>query len=151
MKSLQSALEIFNADLGRYPTSTEGLAILVRSPLGASSNRWHGPYLKWSVQDAWRRDFIYRFPGVHNPGAFDLYSCGEDGVSKSGGEDPDDINNWDPSQPWRAHYVRASLKWKLVPLSCVALFAITMAALSRWLKRSAAAWEPDASYPGTGS
>jgi hypothetical protein len=43
--------------------------------------------------------YVYLCPGIHNTNGFDLYSCGFDGISKSGGNDLDDINNWDPSSP----------------------------------------------------
>jgi hypothetical protein len=31
---------------------------------------------------------------------FDLYSLGNDGISETGGNDKDDINNWDPEKTW---------------------------------------------------
>ncbi len=47
--------------------------------------------------DSWNNAFVYQCPGAHNTNAFDIYSLGPDGVSKTGGGDPDDINNWSRS------------------------------------------------------
>ena len=49
--------------------------------------------------DPWGNEYFYRGPGIHHTNGFDIYSCGADGLSKSGGCDPDDINNWDPNSP----------------------------------------------------
>jgi len=39
---------------------------------------------------------VYVIPGKNNKLDFDLYSLGQDGQSATGGNDPDDVNNWDP-------------------------------------------------------
>ncbi len=59
------ALETFHADFGRYPTSTEGLAALVRQPPTLAG--WRGPYIEkdYSV-DPWGADYVYQ---VFNDGA----------------------------------------------------------------------------------
>lgn len=52
------ALEAFRLDLGRYPTTKEGLGALVRRPAGL--DRWDGPYLKKAIpNDPWGRLYIY--------------------------------------------------------------------------------------------
>jgi hypothetical protein len=45
-------------------------------------------------EDVWGHEYVYHFPGKHHTNGYDIYSLGPDGVSKSGGEDPDDIANW---------------------------------------------------------
>ena len=100
---IKTALDAFAVDCGRYPTTTEGLAALVQRPATIDSARWHGPYLNGIPKDAWGHNYQYAFPSQHNTNGFDLYSCGFDGVSKSGGEDLDDINNWDPLSPHGGH------------------------------------------------
>ncbi len=40
------------------------------------------------------RPYKYRNPGLHNEDWVDIYSVGRDGASKTGGDDPDDYNNW---------------------------------------------------------
>jgi hypothetical protein len=68
-------------------------------PTNVPDGRWRGPYLDKIPQDIWKNNYVYRCPGIHNTNAYDLYSCGFDGISVSGGEDLDDINNWDPNSP----------------------------------------------------
>jgi general secretion pathway protein G len=81
MENIASALDLFYLDAGRYPTSEEGLAALVRRPSALSS--WNGPYLKSTTppRDPWGHDFLYRSPGQNGP--YDIGSLGPDG--KEGG------------------------------------------------------------------
>jgi len=81
MQSFSSALDLFYLDLGRYPTTSEGLAALVQRPAGSSS--WNGPYLKNSSvpNDPWGRPYKYRSPSEHGP--FEIVSLGSSG--KEGG------------------------------------------------------------------
>ena len=88
--ALDKALDELRLDLGRYPTSEEGLAILVVPPSNEPS--WGGPYLKKGVpMDPWGRPYLYQQPGAH--GDFDLLSLGKDGRPGGTGEDAD-ITNW---------------------------------------------------------
>ena len=89
-----AGLDMFQKDCGRYPTTAEDLAALVTKPADIPEARWHGPYMESIPRDPWGHDYIYRCPGLRNTNRFDLYSRGPDGVSKSGGDDPDDIANW---------------------------------------------------------
>jgi general secretion pathway protein G len=77
MQSFASALDLFYLDAGRYPSTSEGLAALVRHTPGVQA--WNGPYLKsGSVpNDPWNHPYVYRAPGEH--GAFDIVSLGADG------------------------------------------------------------------------
>ena len=87
--NLEVALESFEVDTGRYPTSEEGLQALVSAP--AQLNNWRGPYVKRGVpKDPWGNNYIYKSPGEHNTNSFDLYSYGPD--RQEGGDD--DIDNW---------------------------------------------------------
>lgn len=96
-----TALNMFSNDCGRLPTTAEGLHALITCPTNISQKLWKGPYLDPSQipVDVWGHAYVYRCPGIHNTNSYDLYSVGPDGVSKSGGGDPDDINNWDPKWP----------------------------------------------------
>jgi general secretion pathway protein G len=91
IESLSSALELFKLDIGRYPTTNEGLQALVQSPGGATG--WNGPYLtKREVpNDPWGRPYNYRSPGLH--GAFDVFSLGADNQAGGSGEN-EDVNSW---------------------------------------------------------
>jgi general secretion pathway protein G len=88
---LSTSLDTYRLDVGRYPTSEEGLDALLRKP--GSVDKWDGPYLKKDVPlDPWSKAYVYKSPGDH--GAFDLLSYGADGVA--GGEgDNHDISNWE--------------------------------------------------------
>lgn len=89
--NLGTALDAFEIDVGRYPSSDEGLKALMEQPSNAKD--WKGPYLKRIVgNDPWGHPYIYRAPGTHNASGYDLYSFGPDG--QEGGSD--DIDNWSP-------------------------------------------------------
>ena len=88
--ALEKALDQYRLDVGRYPSSEQGLAGLVTPP--ANEPKWQGPYLKKAVPpDPWGRPYVYRYPGEH--GDVDLYSYGRDGQAGGKGEDAD-ITNW---------------------------------------------------------
>jgi len=88
--ALGKALDQFRLDVGRYPSSEEGLAALNERPSG--DTRWAGPYLKKGVpQDPWGKPYVYAAPGEH--GEYDLLSYGKDG--QPGGEgDAQDVVSW---------------------------------------------------------
>lgn len=87
--NMGTALDAFEIDTGRYPTSDEGLKALVEIP--GNIKDWKGPYLKKSVgNDPWGQPYIYRAPGQHNTTSYDLYSFGPN-AQEGGG---DDIDNW---------------------------------------------------------
>lgn len=88
---LGTALDTFRLDVGRYPTTEEGLQALRRNPGGVE--RWDGPYLKKEVPlDPWGKSYEYKSPGEHGP--FDILSYGADGVS-GGEKDNRDITSWE--------------------------------------------------------
>lgn len=94
---LKTVLEIFKADCGRYPTTAEGWKVMIRPPVVGSLTNWSGPYLdvaSGDFEDPWGHEYVYRFPAVYSTSGYDLYSLGPDGKSVSGGNDPDDIDNW---------------------------------------------------------
>ena len=86
----ESVLDALRLDVGRYPTTEEGLQSLRARP--GSLERWDGPYLRKDVPlDPWQRPYVYRFPGQH--GDFDLFSLGADGQEGGEGENAD-VTNW---------------------------------------------------------
>ena len=90
LSQLEVALDAFEIDLSRYPTTAEGLRALVERPT-SDADAWQQPYLKRDIpKDPWGNDYVYRYPGQYNEDGYDLYSLGPDG--KLGGED--DITNW---------------------------------------------------------
>jgi len=87
--ALELALDSFEVDTGRCPTTDEGLEALVESPSDLAS--WKGPYIKRGVpKDPWGHPYNYACPGEHNVNGYDLYSFGPDGQDGGG----DDIDNW---------------------------------------------------------
>lgn len=86
-----TALDTFRLDVGRYPTTDEGLQALRQRPGGL--DRWDGPYLKKELPlDAWSKPYVYMSPGEQGP--YEILSYGADGAP--GGEgDNRDITNWE--------------------------------------------------------
>lgn len=88
--ALEKALDQFRLDVGRYPTTEQGLAALNVRPTGEA--KWSGPYLKKTVPlDPWSHPYAYKFPGEH--GEYDLLSYGKDGQPGGTGE-AEDIVSW---------------------------------------------------------
>src|ERR1035441_1482688 len=134
---IKSALDEFAVDCGRYPTTAEGFKALLNCPTNIQADKWHGPYFDPPKipQDVWKHDYAYRCPGIHNTNGYDLYSCGFDGFSRSGGDDLDDINNWDPASPhggtdYYSNYgdllIHKFLGSRAFPTIFLALLAITI-------------------------
>ncbi len=91
IEELSAALDMYSMEVGKYPTTEQGLQALIEKPDDAK--RWNGPYLRKNKipQDPWVTDYQYASPG--QKGKFDLYSYGADG--KEGGEGEDqDLASW---------------------------------------------------------
>lgn len=90
LDALTKALDQYRLDVGRYPSTEQGLAALVAKP--ADEVKWAGPYLSKAIpKDPWGVDYQYRSPGEH--GDYDLMSFGRDGRVGGEGEDAD-ITSW---------------------------------------------------------
>lgn len=88
--ALEKALDQYRLDVGRYPTTEQGLAALTIRP--SEEAKWQGPYLKKAVpMDPWGKPYQYKYPGEHSE--FDLLSFGKDG-QPGGSEENADIVNW---------------------------------------------------------
>ena len=88
IESLVTAVELFRIDVGRYPTSGEGLGALVKQSGGIAG--WSGPYLTKDAvpPDPWGRPYLYEQGG----GGFRIISLGADGKEGGTGEDADISN-----------------------------------------------------------
>ena len=86
-----TALDSFRLDVGRYPTTAEGLDALISPVSGIDT--WNGPYLKKKVVplDPWNTPYIYESPGTN--GDYDLISYGADKM-EGGEKDNRDIVSW---------------------------------------------------------
>src|ERR1700741_3318595 len=89
--AIDKALEQFRLDVGRLPTTEDGLTALNGPPSGINNSE--GPYLKKAVPlDPWGHAYLYAQPGTHQTD-FDLLSYGRDGQPGGTGEDAD-ITTW---------------------------------------------------------
>jgi general secretion pathway protein G len=92
IESLAGSLDLYYLDLGRYPTTAQGLAALVQRPGGAAA--WNGPYLKNGnlPNDPWGHPYLYRSPSEHGP--YEIVSYGSDG-QEGGTGIAADIKSWE--------------------------------------------------------
>ncbi len=90
MTNYSTALDSFFVDVGRYPTTADGLAALREN--SNSIAKWDGPYIQKDVaKDPWGYPFHYRSPTDKGP--YEIFTYGADG--KEGGKDENkDIYNW---------------------------------------------------------
>jgi general secretion pathway protein G len=90
VKALAGALDLYYLDLGRFPTTDEGLQALIAKPANASG--WGGPYLKDPIvpNDPWGRPYLYRAPGLRGP--YSIVSLGSSGQEGA----PDNISSEQP-------------------------------------------------------
>ncbi|MGB8929701.1 MAG: type II secretion system major pseudopilin GspG [Anaeromyxobacteraceae bacterium] len=79
-------VEAFKVMRGRYPTSEEGLDMLVKEKF-LKANSKEGKLL-----DPWNRPYVYLYPGQDHPDAFDVKSYGADGQPGGEGENADLAN-----------------------------------------------------------
>lgn len=90
IRGIESALALFKTDTGRFPTTSEGLEVLV-SNRGIKGYNADG-YLDKVPSDPWGTKYVYISPGV-NSRDYDLKSYGQDGEN-GGAEDSADIESW---------------------------------------------------------
>ena len=80
-------VEAFKVMRGRYPTTEEGLKLLIDEKF-LKPNAPDG-----RLKDPWDKDYLYLYPGQAHPDAFDVKSYGADG--QPGGTDNNaDIVNY---------------------------------------------------------
>ncbi len=89
---LGSFLEVYRLDVGSYPTSEQGLAVLINRPSGVRG--WNGPYVRGDqgALDPWGNAFVYRSPSQRPGREYDLISLGSDGRPGGQGEAADVSN-----------------------------------------------------------
>ncbi|HSN90911.1 MAG TPA: type II secretion system major pseudopilin GspG [Anaeromyxobacteraceae bacterium] len=80
-------VDAFRAMRGRYPTTEEGLTILIQEKFLKPNSK------DGSLKDPWEREYIYLYPGQAHPDGYDVKTYGADG--QPGGEDENaDIVNY---------------------------------------------------------
>ena len=93
VRALANGVELFEAHIGRPPTTEQGLDALLNPPSDlANPSKWGGPYLKDNAQtlDPWQNPYQYVSPGTKTRDGFDVWSFGPDGIDGT----EDDIGNW---------------------------------------------------------
>jgi general secretion pathway protein G len=90
IRNIESALALFKTDTGRFPTTSEGLEVLVSNP----GIKGYNPdaYLDKVPLDPWGNRYVYLSPGIHKRD-YDLESYGKDGEDGGAGDNAD-IENW---------------------------------------------------------
>ena len=90
IEEFSASLDLFHLEVGRFPTTEEGLAALVEQPAGVDD--WQGPYLRKRTLpvDPWKRSYHYESPGQNGP--FDIYSLGSDNAAGGEGEAADVVS-----------------------------------------------------------
>lgn len=90
LSTFDTALDMFETDMGYYPRTSDGLDLLNVIPTNPPKD-WNGPYLKTAVpNDPWNAPYIYECPGRHNTRTYDVLSMGPDGMRDTA----DDIANY---------------------------------------------------------
>ena len=78
VQAIKTQLQLYESMNGFFPSSEQGLGALVSQPSSdPRPTRWYQLF-KEMPKDPWGNDYIYRNPGLKNPGAYDLYSAGPD-------------------------------------------------------------------------
>jgi general secretion pathway protein G len=87
--NLKTALGQFEVNIGRFPTTAEGLKALVERPTSITLEKWQDPYMDSFPKDAWGHEFRYICPSPNKAKDYDLTSAGPDGIFGT----RDDITN----------------------------------------------------------
>ncbi len=91
IKGLETALTSYKISNLVYPTQEQGLDALVTRPTAEPKpRRWTQLAKPDGITDPWGHKLVYRNPGKHNAGDYDVFSLGPDGVENT----EDDIGNW---------------------------------------------------------
>lgn len=98
IEALSRAIHHYRNEVGKYPT---GSSADLLAALGANAQNGQAYFTprgdqvnaRGELTDRWGRPIVFRCPGRHNEGLFDLLSLGRDGVDSDGGGD--DIDNWE--------------------------------------------------------
>jgi general secretion pathway protein G len=85
--AFEKALDAYRLDIGRYPSTEEGLGALLAPPPQAL-DKWKGPYLKRAMpRDPWGHPYQYHAAGTN--GDYGIVSLGRDGQPGGSGDDAD--------------------------------------------------------------
>ncbi|UUZ49995.1 type II secretion system major pseudopilin GspG [Massilia sp. B-10] len=86
MESFEKSLDTYRLDVGRYPTTEEGLGALMTAPYCGRQVERSLPE-KGVPNDPWGHAYQYRAPGAKNE--YEIVSTGKDGQPGGTGENAD--------------------------------------------------------------
>lgn len=92
--ALENALEMYRMDNGQFPSTSEGLESLLKSPASLIQQGTYreGGYIKRLPKDPWHNNYHYQYPGEHGE-EIDIFTYGSD--NELGGKHvSSDIGNW---------------------------------------------------------
>jgi len=94
IEGLATALELYRLDIGRFPSTSEGLQALTVTPNGVNACPspgnpcWNGPYWRGNLPlDPWGRPYRSQYSGTGKQ--FDLFTYGRDDQEGGSGQDSD--------------------------------------------------------------
>jgi general secretion pathway protein G len=87
VQALGTQLKLYESMNGFFPTTEQGIQALVTPPdTDPKPARWYQLF-KEVPKDPWHNNYIYRCPGVKNPGGYDLFSAGPDRIADTADDD----------------------------------------------------------------
>ncbi|ABC80459.1 type II secretion system major pseudopilin GspG [Anaeromyxobacter dehalogenans] len=85
VRKIADGVDTFKVLKGRYPTTEEGLGILIKENI-LKANK------EGSLKDPWNNDYVYLYPGQAHQDGYDVKSYGADGQPGGEGENADVVN-----------------------------------------------------------
>lgn len=87
LETLATSVDLFQLDMGRVPSTQEGLKSLIQRPDNATL--WDGPYVRsgQSLIDPWKRTYIYASSTGDLP--YTITTLGADGLKGGTGDNAD--------------------------------------------------------------
>jgi general secretion pathway protein G len=85
VRQIADQVDAFHAMRGRYPTTEEGLGVLI-------TEKFLKPNKKGKLVDPWDQEYQYLYPGQSHPDSFDVKSYGADKQPGGDGENADIVN-----------------------------------------------------------
>jgi general secretion pathway protein G len=95
LQQIRTNLLLYQASNGFYPSTEQGLKALVVKPETDPRPRNWQPYDTELRRDPWDKEYVYVYPGKHNPKEYDIFSAGPDRNPET---EEDNIGNWDSAK-----------------------------------------------------
>lgn len=91
LQQIKTNLLMYQAANGFYPSTEQGLKALVTKPDTEPKPRNWRQLDDQVPRDPWDKEYIYVYPGKHNPKEYDIFSAGPD---RNPDTEEDNIGNW---------------------------------------------------------